>query len=148
MPYRPDIDGLRALAVIGVILFHADLGLSGGFVGVDVFFVISGYLITKVIVQAIHEETLRFSNFYQKRILRLFPGLSAVLFCLIIVCAVVMTPPELAKLGQQVQAGVLFVSNFFYWSQEGYVDSSAIQKPLLHLQSFVYRAYQELRFFL
>lgn len=130
------VNGLRGIAVALVILYHYFPSLlSGGYVGVDVFFVISGYLITKVIVQAIHEKTFCFSNFYQKRILRLFPGLSAVLFCLIIVCAVVMTPPELAKLGQQVQAGVLFVSNFFYWSQEGYFDSSAIQKPLLHLWS-------------
>lgn len=130
------INGLRGLAVIFVVLYHFFPSLlPGGYIGVDVFFVISGYLITKVIIQAEEDQRFCFRDFYQKRILRLFPGLSLIFLSLIVLGALVMTPSELALLGKQVQAGVLFASNFFYWSQEGYFDSTAIQKPLLHLWS-------------
>jgi peptidoglycan/LPS O-acetylase OafA/YrhL len=134
--YRPDIDGLRAVAVVAVVLFHAGVpGAAGGYVGVDVFFVISGYLITSLILaqQAKGQFTLLW--FYERRIRRIFPAL----FIVILACAAagwfVMAPNDYKRLGQSIFATSLFLSNIFFWLQEGYFHPFAQIQPLLHTWS-------------
>lgn len=136
--YRPDIDGLRALAVLAVIAYHyAPSRFPGGFIGVDVFFVISGYLITGILAR--HFETRSFGqellDFYQRRIRRIFPALSLILlFCLVIGWSALFAS-EYETLGKHVAAGAGFVQNIALWQEAGYFDAAAIQKPLLHLWS-------------
>lgn len=134
--YRADIDGLRAIAVLSVILFHAFPGwLHGGFAGVDVFFVISGFLISGIILQELRQGNLRFSGFYARRIRRIFPALITVLTA---VCAAgwfLLTPDEYEQLGKHIAAGAGFVGNFTLCGEAGYFDSAAELKPLLHLWS-------------
>lgn len=134
--YRPDIDGLRAIAVLLVVIFHAfPRFIKGGFVGVDVFFVISGYLISSLIFA--HLENGRFSHieFYSRRIKRILP----VLILVIVSCAAfgwyVLLADEYRQLGRQIMAGAGFVSNFALWSEAGYFDRQSFEKPLLHLWS-------------
>jgi peptidoglycan/LPS O-acetylase OafA/YrhL len=136
LKYRPDIDGLRALAVVSVLIFHAfPNALPGGFIGVDIFFVISGYLITKVITQEIDRSTFTIGSFYSRRIRRIFPGLLLVIpFCLL-VGWLGLVPTEFLKLGQHAVAGATFVSNFVLWREAGYFDEASELKPLLHLWS-------------
>lgn len=134
--YRPDIDGLRALAVLAVVGFHYfPARVPGGFVGVDVFFVISGYLITGIIAREFEANRFSLWNFYQRRIRRIFPALALILaFCLIVGWCLLFSS-EYAALGKSVAAGAGFVENFLLWQQAGYFDESAIRKPLLHLWS-------------
>lgn len=134
--YRPDIDGLRAIAVMSVVFFHAfpDL-LKGGFTGVDVFFVISGFLISTIIFQNLDGGTFRFSEFYIRRVKRIFPTLCLVLTSCLLFAWFSLLPEELNLLGKHVLAGASFFSNFLLWSESGYFDSSAETKPLLHLWS-------------
>ena len=134
--YRPDIDGLRALAVLGVILFHFGLGrATGGFVGVDVFFVISGYLITGIIVGEIREGRFSYARFYERRVRRLFPALFAVLLATMGVGLWLLLPSDLVRLGRHVTATVFFVSNVDFWRETGYFDNSSEFNPLLHTWS-------------
>ena len=134
--YRPDIDGLRAIAVTAVVAFHAAPGrLHGGFVGVDIFFVISGYLITSIIVGGLDADRFSFVDFYVRRIRRIFPALALVLAACLLVGIALFTGDELAALGKHVAAGAGFVSNLVLWSESGYFDASADFKPLLHLWS-------------
>jgi peptidoglycan/LPS O-acetylase OafA/YrhL len=134
--YRPDIDGLRAVAVSIVVFFHAfhDL-LPGGFVGVDVFFVISGYLISSIILRDIERKRFSFVHFYAGRVRRLFPAL----FVVLVACAAIgwfeLLPDEYEELGKHIVAGAGFVSNFVLWAGTGYFDTAASTKPLLHLWS-------------
>ena len=135
-PYRADIDGLRALAVVAVVLFHARVpGFDGGFVGVDVFFVISGYLITGLIVPPIAAGTFSVLDFYARRVRRLFPAL----FVLLLLCCVpaywLLLPEELEDFGQSVATTALFSSNFLFFSEAGYFAGPAETKPLLHTWS-------------
>lgn len=136
--YRPDIDGLRAVAVLSVVIFHAfpdEAWLPGGFVGVDVFFVISGYLISKILFSEIEQHRFSLASFFGRRIRRIFPALAV---CLAVVLAygfVVLMPSELAQLGKHVFFGASFLSNFALWSESGYFDRAATSKPLLHLWS-------------
>ncbi len=134
--YRPDIDGLRAIAVIAVILFHAfpDV-LPGGFIGVDVFFVISGYLITGIIARELHDGSFRAGLFYRRRIRRLFPALATVLLATLAYGMVVLLPSERAQLGEQIAAGAAMAANLLFWHQAGYFDPASYAKPLLHLWS-------------
>ncbi|MBB1201090.1 acyltransferase [Enterobacteriaceae bacterium 89] len=134
--YRPDIDGLRAFAVLSVVIFHAfPNSLAGGFVGVDVFFVISGYLISSIIIRDIKKNNFSFLHFYKKRILRIFPALIAVLaFCFYIGWKTLL-PDEFSALGKHIAGGAGFVSNMVLWSESGYFDVSSSLKPLLHLWS-------------
>jgi len=136
MRYRADIDGLRALAVISVVLFHAGAPwFQGGYVGVDVFFVISGYLITSIIVAELDTKSFSLISFYQRRIRRIFPTLIVVLaFCLVIGFAL-LTPADYQTLGQSTGAAALFVSNIFFLKQASYFDVAAAEKPLLHTWS-------------
>ncbi|MEO6017433.1 MAG: acyltransferase family protein [Polaromonas sp.] len=135
-PYRPDIDGLRAIAVLAVVVFHTFPDyLSGGFFGVDVFFVISGYLITKIIFENIKNEKFGLIDFYSRRIRRIFPALTVVLLASYILGWFLLLSNEYEQLGKHVAAGAWFASNFVLKSEAGYFDSSAIYKPLLHLWS-------------
>ncbi len=136
IPYRPDIDGLRALAVAAVILYHGfPTVFTGGFVGVDVFFVISGFLISRNIFQRLEDGRFTFRDFYARRIRRIFPALFIVLAVCLAYGFVVLLPHELALLGESVGFGAAFVANLLLWQQAGYFDQAAIIKPLLHLWS-------------
>ena len=134
--YRPDIDGLRAVAVLSVVAFHAfPAWMKGGFIGVDVFFVISGFLISTIIFGSLERGTFSFADFYARRIKRIFPALILVLSLSLIFGWFSLLPDELNQLGKHVVAGAGFVSNFVLWSESGYFDNSADTKPLLHLWS-------------
>lgn len=134
--YRPDIDGLRALAVLAVVAFHAfPVWVRGGFIGVDVFFVISGYLISTIIFENLEKGTFSFSEFYARRIRRIFPALLLVLTACFAFGWFALLPDEFKQLGKHIAAGAAFVSNFVLWGEAGYFDNSADTKPLLHLWS-------------
>jgi len=134
--YRPDIDGLRAVAILSVVIFHAFPSLvKGGFIGVDIFFVISGFLISTIIFESQDGGTFSFYEFYTRRIVRIFPALTVVLFFCLLFSWFSLLPDELNQLGKHVIAGVGFVSNLVLWSESGYFDNSADTKPLRHLWS-------------
>jgi peptidoglycan/LPS O-acetylase OafA/YrhL len=134
--YRADIDGLRAFAVVSVVLFHAFPNvLRGGYVGVDIFFVISGYLISRILFVELNEHRFSFTAFYGRRIRRLFPALAACLAAVLAFGFVSLMPFELAELGKHVFFGAAFLSNIGLWSESGYFDGAAHLKPLLHLWS-------------
>lgn len=134
--YRSDIDGLRALAVLAVVAFHAfPNSVKGGFIGVDIFFVISGYLISTIIFENLDKGTFSFSEFYARRIKRIFPALLLVLAACFVFGWLALLADELKQLGKHIAAGVGFVSNIVLWSEIGYFDNSAETKPLLHLWS-------------
>jgi peptidoglycan/LPS O-acetylase OafA/YrhL len=136
LQYRPDIDGLRAVAVMAVLLFHGFPGFfSGGFVGVDVFFVVSGFLITGIIVKELRKGTFTFAQFYRRRISRIFPSLLLVLGVVLAFGWFVLLPEEFSQLGKHTAAGAGFISNIMLWLEAGYFDASAQSKPLLHLWS-------------
>jgi peptidoglycan/LPS O-acetylase OafA/YrhL len=134
--YRADIDGLRAFAVLSVVLFHAFPNvIRGGYVGVDVFFVISGYLISSILFSEMTESRFSLTTFYGRRIRRIFPAL---VVCLAVVLAygfIALMPFELAQLGKHVFFGASFLSNIALWGETGYFDTAASLKPLLHLWS-------------
>lgn len=133
--YRSDIDGLRAIAIVSVILFHTfPTMLPGGFVGVDVFFVISGYLISTIIFRAFDKGSFSFLDFYARRIRRIFPALSLLLFGVILLGAIALTPEEFKNLGKQVIYGSAFGENIFLIRHSGgYWDTATEMKPLMHL---------------
>ncbi len=134
--YRPDIDGLRAVAVLLVIGFHAYPSMvPGGFIGVDIFFVISGFLITSIIVEALLQNRFSFAVFYIRRIRRIFPALLTVLIFCLGVGWLYCTADEYRLLGKHVAAGAAFVSNLALMQESGYFDQAAEGKPLLHLWS-------------
>jgi len=111
--YRPDIDGLRAVAVLAVVIFHNFPGnLRGGFVGVDIFFVISGYLISGIILRDLHTEKFSYARFYARRIRRIFPALAVVLLVTMPLAWLVFAPFEYNRLLRELYGGVFFVSNF------------------------------------
>jgi peptidoglycan/LPS O-acetylase OafA/YrhL len=134
--YRADIDGLRAVAVLAVLLFHGfpDL-LRGGFVGVDIFFVISGYLITGILLANLDQGRLRLFDFYRHRVRRIFPALVVVLVVCLAFGWLVLFASEFAQLGKHIVASAGFVSNFALWGEAGYFDYDSETKPLLHLWS-------------
>jgi peptidoglycan/LPS O-acetylase OafA/YrhL len=134
--YRPDIDGLRAVAVLAVVAFHAfPTAVHGGFVGVDIFFVISGFLITGIIEREIGEERFSLATFYARRVRRIFPALIVVLGAVLIPGWFWMLPGAYAQLGSDVFASAAFAANIALWLQSGYFDVEAANKPLLHLWS-------------
>lgn len=136
LTYRPDIDGLRALAVMAVVGYHYFQGqLPGGFVGVDVFFVISGYLITGLMAKGFANHTFSLLQFYERRIRRIFPALILVLSLCLVAGWLLLFPMEYETLGKHVAAAAGYVQNFALWAEAGYFDSQAVQKPLLHLWS-------------
>ena len=134
--YRSDIDGLRAIAVVAVVLHHAfPEHVRGGFVGVDIFFVLSGYLISSIILAGLQKDRFSFADFYARRVKRIFPALFLVLVTTLFMGWNTLIPNELKQLGKHALAGSAFVSNFAFWKEAGYFDVSAISKPLLHLWS-------------
>jgi peptidoglycan/LPS O-acetylase OafA/YrhL len=134
--YRPDVDGLRAVAVLAVLAFHAFPALApGGFTGVDVFFVISGFLISGIIFEDLKRGRFTLANFYWRRIRRIFPALILVLAACLAIGWLVLLPDEYSQLGRQVAAGAGFIANLALWMQAGYFDWAAEMKPLLHLWS-------------
>jgi peptidoglycan/LPS O-acetylase OafA/YrhL len=134
--YRPEIDGLRAIAILAVLCFHLQiLGMSGGFIGVDVFFVISGYLITRNIVKDLEGGNFSLKQFYLGRIRRLFPALLATIVATLATAYLVLTPEHLERLGHSAISAIFSVSNLFFWSESGYFDEAKVFKPLLHTWS-------------
>jgi peptidoglycan/LPS O-acetylase OafA/YrhL len=134
--YRPDIDGLRAVAVGAVVGFHAfPLAAKGGFIGVDIFFVISGFLISGIIFRQLEAGRFSYRDFYSRRIKRIFPALITVLVATLIAGWYLLLPDEFQHLGKHLTAGAGFVSNLALWNEAGYFDASADSKPLLHLWS-------------
>lgn len=136
MNYRRDIDGLRGVAIVPVVLFHAGVpGFGGGFVGVDVFFVISGYLITGLLAEQLEAGRLSLRQFYERRIRRLFPALFVVVSCVWIAAFCLFLPRDLEQVGKTCLATLLFVANIFFFTQSGYFDTAADTKPLWHAWS-------------
>src|SRR5688572_4392252 len=138
--YRPDIDGLRAIAVLAVVFYHLNLSdggswLRGGFVGVDIFFVISGFLITGIVQGEIEQGRFTILGFYERRVRRLFPALVVVLVASSLVGALWLLPSDFALLGKSVTATLLFVSNVFFWRISGYFNADSALNPLLHTWS-------------
>ena len=134
--YRADIDGLRAVAVLSVLLFHANVrGVYGGFVGVDVFFVISGFLITGIIRSGLEHEAFSIAEFYKRRVHRIFPALLVVMLAITIAAIWVLLPKELVRLGKSLAATSLFLSNVEFYLESGYFDAESAAKPLLHTWS-------------
>ncbi|MBJ6611533.1 MAG: acyltransferase [Candidatus Thiothrix moscowensis] len=136
MIYRKEIDGLRALAVLPVILFHAGFGwVPGGFVGVDVFFVISGYLITSIILDELEAGRFTLAGFYERRARRILPALFFVLLVCLPMAWWLLLPAELMNFGKSLIAVAGFVSNILFWLQTDYFAATAEQIPLLHTWS-------------
>ncbi len=133
--YRADVDGLRALAVLPVLFFHAGLGFPGGFVGVDIFFVISGFLIGSLVLSELQNGTFRIVDFWERRIRRIFPALAVVVIATFLAGAIWMVPQHFAELGQSIIAQPLLIANFYYWKQSGYFETAAEFQPLLHTWS-------------
>ena len=134
--YREDIDWLRAIAVLAVVAFHFEApAVYGGFVGVDIFFVISGYLITGIIQSEVASGTFSFARFYERRVRRLLPALYAMVVLTAIPSFHYLLTSERADFFRSVAAVITFTSNFFFWLQSGYFDHAAVEKPLLHTWS-------------
>src|SRR5262249_20811681 len=134
--YRPDIDGLRAVSVLAVVAFHTFPSLvPGGFVGVDVFFVISGFLISGIIFDELRRDEFTLRKFYARRVRRLFPALSVVLAASAFAGWWFLLPEDMSRLGKQMLSSTAFVSNFYFWFQTGYFSPDAHKLPLLHLWS-------------
>ncbi len=136
MRYRSEIDGLRAVAVVPVILFHAGFGLfAGGYVGVDVFFVISGYLITSIIIGEMAEGRFSLARFYERRARRILPALFFVVLCCLPAAWFLLPPSDLREFAQGVFATATFSANILFWQRSGYFDTDAEMNPLLHMWS-------------
>ena len=134
--YRPDIDGLRAIAVVSVVLHHAfPEHIRGGFIGVDIFFVISGYLISSIILGGLKKQHFGFADFYVRRIKRIFPALFLVLATVLVMGWYQLLPVDYKQVGKHIFAGSTFISNFAFWGEAGYFDADSANKPLLHLWS-------------
>jgi len=134
--YRRDIDGLRAVAVLSVLVFHAfPTWLPGGFIGVDIFFIISGFLISTILLNGMRAGSFSVADFYARRVRRIFPALVLVMAACAALGWFALFPDEYRMLGKHMFGGATFSSNFFLWNEVGYFDTSAETKPLLHLWS-------------
>ncbi|MBV1880904.1 MAG: acyltransferase [Pseudomonadales bacterium] len=135
--YRPDIDGLRSIAVLLVVIFHAGFDfIPGGFIGVDVFFVLSGYLITTILFREISDKTFSFSSFYQRRIRRLMPALFSVLLVVSVFSVVFLLPSDLVSYAKSLFFTALSLSNMYFWRENGgYFEGNTQEVPLLHTWS-------------
>jgi peptidoglycan/LPS O-acetylase OafA/YrhL len=134
--YRPEIDGLRAIAVIAVILFHFNAGMfPGGYLGVDVFFVISGYLITGLIKKKLDNGHFSFTDFYLRRIKRIIPALYILLFLVTIVAAILLLPTDFKDYGRSLLSQSVFSSNIYFYFKSDYFDTPSLLKPILHTWS-------------
>jgi peptidoglycan/LPS O-acetylase OafA/YrhL len=134
--YRDDIDGLRAVAVAAVVFFHARVaGFNGGFVGVDVFFVISGFLITTIILREVQRGTFSIAHFYERRVRRIFPALMTVMATTLVVGFWLMLPSDFQELSRATRASTWFLANLFFLTKSGYFDAPPDSSPLLHTWS-------------
>jgi peptidoglycan/LPS O-acetylase OafA/YrhL len=134
--YRPDIDGLRAVAVLSVVIFHAwPTVLPSGFIGVDIFFVISGFLISGIIFKGVEKNNFSFLDFYLRRIKRILPALILIIISSVCLGWFVLLADEYQMLGKHIASAALFISNFTSLNESGYFDTAAELKPLLHLWS-------------
>jgi peptidoglycan/LPS O-acetylase OafA/YrhL len=133
--YRPDVDGLRAIAVLAVLFYHVGGWLPGGYIGVDVFFVISGYLITTLIVREQEARTFTLASFYGRRIRRIVPASMCLVIATLAIGPLVLFPESLEDLAESAVAQQLCISNFYFWSKGGYFDGPREFKPLLHTWS-------------
>ena len=136
MIYRPEIDGLRAIAVLAVIFNHAGVAwVPGGFLGVDIFFVISGFLITSIILHEKSRDNFSIQSFYERRARRILPALFTMIALVTPFAWAWMVPYQFSEYAESIVASILFVSNIFFWRSSGYFDPSAEEKPLLHTWS-------------
>jgi peptidoglycan/LPS O-acetylase OafA/YrhL len=142
MMYRPEIDGLRAIAVLSVLIYHAkfvlpsgDLLLAGGYLGVDIFFVISGYLITKIILQDIRADKFSYADFYERRARRILPALFTVILFSIPFAWEFMLPEQLLEYAHSVLGAIFFSSNFVFFFEDSYTAAPSALKPFLHTWS-------------
>ena len=136
LAYRPEVDGLRTVAVMPVILFHAGFTVfQGGFVGVDVFFVISGYLITTILIGELERGEFSILRFYERRARRILPALFTVILCSIPPAWIVLDPARFTDFSESIGATILFASNILFWMEAGYFDEGTENKPLLHTWS-------------
>ncbi len=136
LAYRRDIDGLRAIAVLAVVLFHFGVpGVTGGFVGVDVFFVISGFLITSIIWREREAGRFSFVDFWARRARRILPALIVMMFLSLVVGWFLLAPKDYSELGRSISNQVIFISNLFFMRQDGYFESASDMKPMLHTWS-------------
>jgi peptidoglycan/LPS O-acetylase OafA/YrhL len=134
--YRPEIDGLRCIAILAVLAAHYKLKIfEGGYVGVDVFFVISGYLITSIICSKLQADTFSFKDFYIKRILRIMPALFSTIILTAFASYFIFMPEELIKTGKSGLAAIFSLANIYFWQNMGYFDGASIEKPFLHTWS-------------
>jgi peptidoglycan/LPS O-acetylase OafA/YrhL len=134
-PYRPDIDGLRAVAILLVVLFHCDLGLTGGFVGVDIFFVISGFVVTGVILAEQDCNHFSLMQFYLRRIRRILPAAYLMLFTVLVCAWFILLPAEMVRLCKSIIAQQLMAGNVYFWRSSGYFAAASNTQPLLHTWS-------------
>lgn len=135
LPYRPDIDGLRAIAVLPVIFYHSGLGFPGGYVGVDVFFVISGYLITKIIYDLALKQSFSFADFYNRRVRRLFPALFTMMLATSTWAVTHMLWTDVRDFGRSLTAATVYLSNVYFYLASDYFEAPARTMPLLHTWS-------------
>ena len=136
MKYRPEVDGMRAVAVLLVLLFHAESSwCPGGFIGVDVFFVISGYLITSIIRKEVAAEEFSLLNFYERRARRILPAFVVMLTIVLSVSFFVVLPSAFKGVGRSVTSSALSVSNVLFWAEDDYFAAASEEKPLLHTWS-------------
>ncbi|MFK7848607.1 MAG: acyltransferase family protein [Rhodothermales bacterium] len=136
MHHRDEIDGLRAFAVMPVVFFHLGIPpFTGGFIGVDIFFVISGYLITSIVLKEIEAGKFSIVNFYERRIRRIFPALFAVILVCIPISMFIMIPTEFESFSKSIISTITFTSNILFWQEVGYFETVAEEKPLLHTWS-------------
>lgn len=133
--YRPDIDGLRAVAVVAVILYHLGLGVSGGFVGVDAFLVLSGFLITRIIAADLEAGTFSLATFWERRIRRIWPAFLAVIAATLAAGWFLLVPADFRTLGKDSLWQCLMVANIHFWGEAGYFAPESETRPLLHLWS-------------
>ena len=133
--YRSEIDGLRAIAIMAVLFYHTNLGVPGGFVGVDVFFVISGFLISSQIIKELNSNSFSFLRFWERRARRIAPAMIVMVFGVLITGWFILFPLDFANLGKATLFQSLFSANIYSYKDSGYFTASAIQKPLLHCWS-------------
>jgi peptidoglycan/LPS O-acetylase OafA/YrhL len=134
--YQPHVDGLRALAILSILLFHAHIpGFSGGFVGVDIFFVVSGYLITRIIAREIDAGSFSLAHFYERRARRIVPALTVTVLAVLGAAALLYLPGDFGSVPLSALATALFAANFYFFSEVGYFQTGADTKPLLHTWS-------------
>ncbi|MDF1825427.1 MAG: acyltransferase family protein [Verrucomicrobiales bacterium] len=135
MPYRKDIDGLRALAVLPVVFFHLGWGAPGGYIGVDVFFVISGFLIGSIVIREVESGSFSLLRFWERRVRRILPALTAVVVATAVAGCVWMIPAHLEELGKSIMAQPALVANVYFWQESGYFEVASEYQPLLQTWS-------------